>query len=115
LRSASLSAPTAAGKALPAIVLGLIARVGSVYSQQVALLVEVVRADPDDPTEAHLKVKVVRCVITSLGDDEMPLFDAGFRIRELRAAKLPRYVVRAAKNLTARRNVLPEYSWRGAW
>lgn len=103
----------AAGKALPAIVLGLIARVGSVNSQRVALLNEVVRADPDDPAEASLKAKVLQRVITTLADDEMPVFDAGFRIRELQAVKLPRYVVRAAKNLTARRNVLPEYKGRG--
>lgn len=103
----------AAGKALSAIVLGLIARVGSINSQRVALLNEVVRADPDDPTEASLKAKVVRRVITTLADDEMPVFDAGFRVRELQAVKLPRYVVRAAKNFTARRNVLPEYKGRG--
>jgi hypothetical protein len=103
----------AAGKALAAIVVGLIARVGSVYSQRVALLVEVVRTDPDDPAEASLKAKVVRCVIAILADDEMPVFDAGFRIRELQVAKLPRYVVRGAKNLIARRNVLPEYKGHG--
>lgn len=102
-----------AGKALPAIVLGLIARVGSVNGQRVALLNEVVRADPDDPAEASLQAKVVRCTVTTLADDEMPVLDAGFRIRELQAAQLPRYVVRLAKNFTARRNVLPEYKGRG--
>lgn len=104
-----------AGKALAAIVMGLIARVGSVNGQRVALLVEIVRADPDDPTEAGLKARVVRCVITSLADDEMPVLDAGFRIRELQAVKLSRYVVRLAKNFTARRNVLPEYKGRGRY
>jgi hypothetical protein len=103
----------AAGKALAAIVLGLIARVGSVNGQRVALLLKVVRADPDDPTEASLKAKVVRCVVTTLADDEMPVLDAGFRIRELQAARLSRYVVRLAKNFTARRNVLPEHKGHG--
>ena len=103
----------AAGKALPAIVLGLVARVGSVNGQRVALLVEVVRADPTDPSEASLQAQVVQSTATKLADDEIPVFDAGSRIRELQAAKLPRYVVRMAKNSTARRNVLPEYKGHG--
>ncbi len=44
---------------------------------------------------------------------EMPVFDAGFKIRELQTAQLPRYVVRLAKNFTARRNVLPTYKGHG--
>jgi hypothetical protein len=41
-----------AGKALPAVVLGIIARVGSVNGQRVAIITGLVRADPDDPSES---------------------------------------------------------------
>jgi hypothetical protein len=102
-----------ADKALPAIVLGLIAWVGSVNGQRVAIITELVRADPDDPSEATLQTAVVRQVAETLAEDEIPVFDAGFKIRELQAAELPRYVVRLAKNFTARRNVLPAYKGHG--
>jgi hypothetical protein len=51
----------------------------------------------------------------------MPVFDAGFYIKEpwpdrqdrLQAAGLSRYLVRLAINATARRNVLPPYRGHG--
>jgi hypothetical protein len=102
-----------AKKALPAVVLGIIARVGSVNGQRVAIITDLVRADPDDPSEATLQTAVVQQTAETLAEEEMPVFDAGFKIRELQAAKLPRYVVRLAKNFTARRNVLPTYKGHG--
>ena len=72
-----------------------------------------VRADSDDPSEATLQTAVVRQAAETLAKDEIPVFDAGFKIRELQAAKLPRYVVRLAKNFTARRNALPPYKGHG--
>lgn len=102
-----------AEKALPAIVLGLIGRVGSVNGQRLALLTALVRADPADPAEATLQQALVQQVATTLAADEMPVFDAGFKIGELQAADLPRFVVRLAKNFTARRNVLPVYQGHG--
>jgi hypothetical protein len=102
-----------ADKALPAVVLGVIGRVGSVNGQRVALPTDLVRADPDDPSEAVLQTAVVRRAAETLAEDEMPVFDAGFKIRELQAAQLPRYVVRLAQNFTARRNVLPTYKGHG--
>ncbi len=102
-----------AEKALPAIVLGIIARVGSVNRQRVAVITKLVRAEPDDPAEASLQTAVVQQVAETLGVDEMPIFDAGFKIRELQAVELPRYVVRLAKNFTARRNILPVYKGHG--
>ncbi len=102
-----------AGKALPAVVLGVIARVGSVNGQRVAILTHLVRVDPDDPSEASLQVAVVRQVAATLADNEMPVFDAGFKISQLQAAELPRYLVRLAKNFTGRRNELPTYKGHG--
>jgi hypothetical protein len=102
-----------AGKALPAVVLGLIGRVGSVVGQRVAVLTDLVRSDPDDPSEAKLQSNLVEKVAKDLKETEMPVFDAGFKIKELQAAELPRYVVRLAKNFTARRNTPAAYKGVG--
>ena len=104
-----------ADKALPAVVLGVIARVGSVNTQRVAVLTELVRVDPDDPSEATLQTRLILRTGETLAEDEMPVFDRGFKVRELQAAKLPRYVVRGAKNFTARQNVLPPYKGHGRY
>ncbi len=102
-----------AEKALPAIVLGIIARVGSLNGQRVAIMRELVRADPADPREAKLQARVVKQTAKTVAADEIPVFDAGFKIRELQEVGLERYEVRLAKNFTARRNVLPSYKGRG--
>jgi len=41
------------------------------------------------------------------------VLDAGFKLSQVQAAGLEGYVVRLAKNFTARRNVLPEYEGTG--
>jgi hypothetical protein len=102
-----------AGKALPAVVLGLIGQVGQIAGQRVAVLTALVRSDPDDPAEAKLQSNLVKRVAQTLKEGEMPVFDAGFKIRELQDAGLPRYVVRLAKNFTARRNTPAEYQGVG--
>ena len=102
-----------AGKALPAVVLGIIARVGSVNGQRVAVITDLVRADPDDSAESCLQTRVVHQTAKTLGEDEMPVFDAGFKVRKLQAAGFSRYVVRLAVNFTARQNVLPSYKGQG--
>jgi hypothetical protein len=102
-----------AEKALPAVVLGIITRVGSVNGQRVALISDLVRADPDDPSEATLQTAAVRRIAETLAEDEIAVFDAGFKVRELQAEELSRYLVRLAKNFTARRKVLPAYKGHG--
>lgn len=49
----------------------------------------------------------------SLGDDEVLALDAGFTLSELWEVDCPRFVVRLAKNDTARRNYLPELKQLG--
>jgi hypothetical protein len=102
-----------AEKALPAVVLGIIARVGSVNGQRVALISDLVQADPVTPGEAQLQGAVVRRTAETLAENEIAVFDAGFKVRELQAERLPRYLVRLVKNFTARRNVLPAYKGHG--
>jgi len=102
-----------AGKALPAVVLALATRVGSINGQRVAVITDLVRADLDDPSESSLQTSMVRQIAKALDKDEIPVFDAGFKPRELQRAGLQRYLVRLAVNFTARRNVLPTYKGRG--
>ena len=98
-----------ADKALPAVVSGMVGRVGRVGQQRMALLTDLIRADLRDPSETTLQSKLLEQVALQLGDDEMPVMDAGFKLSVLYQAKLKRFVVRLAKNFTARRNFLPEY------
>ncbi len=99
-----------ADKALQAVVLGMVGRVGSVGKQRMALLTDLIRADLTDPSESALQTELVKQVALGLASDEIPVFDAGFKPKALYAAGLSRFVVRLAKNFTARRNVLPDSS-----
>lgn len=99
-----------AAKALPAVVFGMIGRVGSIKGQRMALLTDLVRADLTDPSESALHTALIKQVAEGLADDEISVFDAGFKPQALFAAGLPRFVVRLAKNFTARCNVLPQSS-----
>ena len=53
-----------AGRALPTIVLGLIARVGQGASQRFGLPVAFVRAEPADPSPRALLHRVVRAPVS---------------------------------------------------
>ena len=99
-----------ADKALPAVPLGLIGRVGQIQDQRLVVLTDVVRAEADG---AGLQRQLVEQTQRNLESDEMAVFDAGFKVRELQAVGLSRYVVRLASNFTARRNGLPSYSGKG--
>jgi hypothetical protein len=99
-----------AGKALRAVVLGMIGRIGSVGEQRMALLTNLIRADLTDPSESALQTELVKQVALGQADDEISVFDAGFKPKALLAADLPRFVLRLAKNFTARCNVRPDSS-----
>jgi len=84
-----------------------------VGEQRMALLTDLVRANLNDPSASELQARLLQRVKLGLAQDEMPIFDAGFKIGDLYQAGLPRFVVRLAKNFTARRNDLPAYSQKG--
>jgi len=102
-----------AGKALPAILVGLIARVGSVGRQRLALPLAFVRADPADPRSSTHERLLVRAAVQQCAADEVLVLDAGFGIALLQEEGASRYVVRLAKNSTFRRATLPAYGGRG--
>jgi hypothetical protein len=98
---------------LPAIPLGLVARVGSVGTQRLGLPLTFVRADPADPSEAAQARALVQAAVALLGEGDALVLDAGFGVRLLQEVGATRYVVREAKNATARRAQPPAYAGRG--
>jgi len=102
-----------AGKALPAVVLGMIARVGSVGRRRLALLTELMRPQVGE-SEPRLQRRLLARLKTLLAKDEAAVVDAGFEIADVLSAGLKRFVVRGPTNFCGRRNYLPEYKGRGA-
>ena len=97
-----------AGKALPAVPLGMLVRVGTVGGQRLPLPVRLLRPAPDEPSEAALQARLVQTAVATLAADEALLVDGGFSPAQLLATGCPRFVVRVAQNFTARRATLPE-------
>lgn len=103
----------AAGKALPAMVVGIAARVGGVGEQRLAIPCLLLRADPEAPSEAVLQRRLLIATGQALADNEVLVADAGFPLPQLLEAGVPRFLIRGAKNFTARRDHLPEYQGKG--
>ena len=96
-----------AGKALPAITLAVYGAVGCLKGQRLALLRGILIAEEEDQSDASLQKRLVKTASASLGDKEVLVVDAGFSLSEIWECECPRFVVRLAKNDTARRNYLP--------
>jgi hypothetical protein len=102
-----------AGRALPAIPLGLVARVGSVGPQRLALPLAFVRAAPADPRpSAHARL-LVREALRQCAADDVLVLDGGFSLALLQEEGAARYVVRVAKHATFRRALPPPDGGRG--
>jgi hypothetical protein len=102
-----------ADKALPAIVLALVASVGSVGKQRLALPRLLLRQEPTEPKEADFQRRVIRQAGQTLAPEEALIVDAGFALADLLELGVARFVVRQKKNATARRNRLPAYKGKG--
>src|SRR5262245_41641986 len=90
-----------AGKALPAIPLGIAARVGTVGTQRLALPCLRVRGEPTETSETALPTRLRQRVNEPRAADEALVCARGFPLRQLQAAGMHRYVVRAPVNFTA--------------
>lgn len=102
-----------AGKALPAIPLGIIARVGSVGAQRFGVPRALVRADPNDPSpSAHRRMLLKRAVERQEPTDVL-VTDREFTVGQLQAVGATVWVARLLKNMTARRAKPPAYGGRG--
>jgi hypothetical protein len=104
---------SAAGKALPAIPLGIAARIGTVGPQRLAVPCLLVRSEATDPSEVDLQFRLLQHANAQLAVDEARVCDRGFPLRQLQEAGVQRYVVRAPVNFTARRATLPPYQGKG--
>lgn len=89
-----------ANRAVLAVPIGMIATVGQVNGQRVALLKNTVLADLTlNEGEIHKK-HLYNQVARDLDDDELAVFDAGFKLAEATQANIQRCVIRLAKNCT---------------
>ena len=104
---------SAAGKALPAIPLGIAARIGTVGTQRLAVPCLLVRSEATDTSEVDLQFRLLQHANAQLAVDEALVCDRGFPLRQLQEAGVQRYVVRAPVNFTARRATLPAYQGKG--
>jgi hypothetical protein len=103
---------SSAGKALPAIVLGLVVRVGSVAKQRVPLPAAVLRMAMQT-SERTFQQYLLRHTATLMEPQDALVADRGFSQSEVADAGVERYVLRLPANFTARRNELPAYRGRG--
>jgi len=104
-----------AGKALPAIPVGIVARTGSAGTQRLGLPLALVRADPTQTahaTAAH-ETALLRAAVAVSGATDALVVDRGFGVRRLQAAGATRYVARLRENFSARRAQPPTYRGRG--
>lgn len=103
----------AAQCALPAVIFGVVGKVGEIHGQRIALPQAFERVHPQDPSEMRLWRAILKNIHKTLLEDEIVVVDAGVKVRDLQEAGLERYLVRLANNFTARRNVLPAYGGMG--
>ena len=104
---------SAAGKALPAIPLGMAARIETVGPQRLAVPCGLVRDEATDTSEMDLQRRLLQQTQERLAIDEACVCDRGFPLRQLHDVGVPRDVVRAPVNCTARRATLPAYQGTG--
>ena len=89
-----------ANRAMLAVPIGMIATVGMVKGQRVALLKNVVLADLNVNESAAHKKRLYQQVAVELAEDELAVFDAGFNLVDAAQARIERGLFRLAKNCT---------------
>lgn len=108
-----------AGKALPAIPVGILAKVGAVQTpqgaQRLALPLRFVRPRLDEANESKesSERQLLRVAKERLEEQEAGVFDRGFPLRDVLEVGPERFVVRLPKNFTARRAAPPDYKGIG--
>jgi len=89
-----------ANRAVWAVPLGLIASVGQVKEQRIALLKNVVSTDLAKNEGTAHKKQLYQQVAMELESDELGVFDAGFHLIEAAEVDIERCLMRLAKNCT---------------
>jgi hypothetical protein len=102
-----------AGKALPAIPLGLLVRVGSAHGQRLGVPVARVRAPVGAPSpRAHDRALVQHAGVLLAADDVL-VVDRAFGVALMQAEAVPAWAARLPKHCIARRATPPPYGGRG--
>lgn len=99
------------GRALPAVIFGVMVSVGRVGSERVPVLRGLVRGHGS--TDSEVMKEVLKEVALRQEADEMAVFDAGFSIALLEDADIKTALVRLPQNITFRRNKIPPYCGKG--
>jgi hypothetical protein len=102
-----------ARKALPAIPLGIAARVGTAGPQRLAIPCLLIRAAEGEPRESVLQLRLLQQTQPLLAPDDVLVTDRGFPLAQLHVAGITRYVSRGPTNFTARRAALPASRGKG--
>jgi hypothetical protein len=98
---------SAAGKAFPAIPVGIAARGGAGGAQRLAVPCLLVRSEGTAANEAPWQPRLLQEVQAKRAADEAIVGDRGFPLMQIQAAGIPRDVSRGPRNCTARRAVRP--------
>jgi hypothetical protein len=98
-----------ANRLLNGVGLVIVADIGHVAGHRLPLLRKIIRAHPKDMSQDKLKALGLEWLAHHLAANEIAIFDAGAHVSEMQTAGVPRFVIREAKNCTARRNYLPQY------
>lgn len=104
-----------AGRALPAVIMGIVGDVGTINGQRLTLPRHFMRVRRRAPDEATLQMDLLRQAGRQLGDKEIAVFDAGFKLSQIHATDLQNYLVRLPRNFTAHRNEPAPYKGKGRY
>lgn len=99
-----------ANRLLGGIGFGLVVDVGQIDGQRLPLVRQIIRAQAQDMSQERLQTEVLTWLGRNLRAHEVAIFDAGAHVAEMQTAHIARYVIRLAKNCTARRRQLPVYA-----
>ena len=94
------------GKAISGIGYGLLVEVGQVNDRRVSVVRKIVTETPDSKGQTSLKKRTLQIVGRNLQANEIAVHDAGSNPAEFQATGIARWVLRMAKNCTARRNTV---------
>ncbi len=96
-----------ARRALKGVGVGLLVQVGQVDGQRIPLLKAIIPASFQTESQDAFQKVVLRHARQHLAEDEVAVHDAGVSIADMQESGIPRFVLRLAKNCTARRNQVP--------
>ncbi|MCB0044201.1 MAG: hypothetical protein KDD92_02095 [Caldilineaceae bacterium] len=101
-----------AGRALPAVILGVMTVSSQIQGKRIPLLKRIIRCSAKQ-NKAEFRVELLKETAKWHLPDEANTLDRRFKLSEIHEAELSNYVVRLQSNCTARRTKLPEYKGAG--